>query len=244
MRWGNDLLDLAERFREADRIDAAWDVLKLGIGNYGATNAGYAFLWRREGGYEETLLHLDYPEAYVSDFDRYGHVNHDWSISYCVGEPEKVAFGTDERIISRLNPEQLEAERLGWDHDIRHFVVIPLRAAEPGAGGMSVCFRGSTRKEFKRAASVHVEDIRRTAQLFHCAIRRQPGLVGLVELSPRECEILTWVSAGRSSKVIAHRLNLSTRTVEHHIASAQKRLGAHNRTHAVAKALVLNLIQP
>ena len=67
---------------------------------------------------------------------------------------------------------------------------------------------------------------------------------GLAKRPLHKREVLTWTATGYSSKLIAHRLNLSARTVEHQIASAQKRLGAQNRTHVVAKALVLNLIEP
>lgn len=118
-----------------------------------------------------------------------------------------------------------------------------------GADGR-LAFEAPPRKNFPQSVDAHVEDIRRIGLLFHGAIRRQPNLDGLVELSSREREILTWVAAGKGSKVIARRLKRSTRTVEHHIASARNhiasarnRLGAHNRTHAVAKALALNLIQ-
>ena len=143
-----------------------------------------------------------------------------------------------------MTPNELQAERDAYEFDVRHVVIMPLRGEGLGWGGWSACFRGSTRAEFDQTIEAHIDDIRRIGLMFHGAVRRQPGLGGLVELSPREREVLMWTAAGSSSKVIAHRLNLSTRTVEHHIAAATKRLGAYNRTHAVAKALVLNLIQP
>lgn len=73
MKWGNELLDLAAQFQQANGIDTAWAVLKGGIGQFGATDGGYAFSWRESGGVEEALLHLDYPQGYIDCFNEAGH---------------------------------------------------------------------------------------------------------------------------------------------------------------------------
>ncbi|WP_102958854.1 helix-turn-helix domain-containing protein [Mangrovicella endophytica] len=61
-------------------------------------------------------------------------------------------------------------------------------------------------------------------------------------LTPRETECLALVSQGLTSDEIAGRLNLSRYTVDNHIAAAVDKLQAMNRTHAVAKSIVLGLI--
>ncbi len=53
-------------------------------------------------------------------------------------------------------------------------------------------------------------------------------------LTQREREILGLVAAGHTASVIAGRLAISPETVEDHIASAVRKLGAANRTEAVA----------
>ncbi len=55
----------------------------------------------------------------------------------------------------------------------------------------------------------------------------------VVQLSPREREILTLVGAGQSYKEIARQLGISPRTVETHVTRAIATLGARNRTDAV-----------
>lgn len=54
-------------------------------------------------------------------------------------------------------------------------------------------------------------------------------------LSTREQEILTWVSEGRTNIEIAGILSISTFTVKNHVQRIIKKLGAANRTGAVAK---------
>ncbi|MEM7098394.1 MAG: helix-turn-helix transcriptional regulator [Pseudomonadota bacterium] len=63
-------------------------------------------------------------------------------------------------------------------------------------------------------------------------------------LSPRELECLAWLSAGRSSKQIGDQLSLATSTVNEYVALATKKLGATNRTQAVARAMLLGLFLP
>lgn len=61
-------------------------------------------------------------------------------------------------------------------------------------------------------------------------------------ISPRETEVLKWLSAGFRNDRIAERLNISPATVNFHITSAKRRLGAHTREQAVAIALTKGLI--
>jgi pimeloyl-ACP methyl ester carboxylesterase len=55
-------------------------------------------------------------------------------------------------------------------------------------------------------------------------------------LTPRQCEVLRLVAAGYPDKAVARELRLSPRTVEMHVASAMKLLGARSRTEAVVQA--------
>lgn len=61
-------------------------------------------------------------------------------------------------------------------------------------------------------------------------------------LSPRERECLQWTSAGKTTWEIASILAISQNTTDGYIASATKKLGAVNRTQAVAEALRRGLI--
>lgn len=56
-----------------------------------------------------------------------------------------------------------------------------------------------------------------------------------LELSEREREVARLIAAGKSNKAIAEALSISGRTVENHVASAIKKLGAASRTELAAK---------
>jgi LuxR family transcriptional regulator, quorum-sensing system regulator BjaR1 len=56
-------------------------------------------------------------------------------------------------------------------------------------------------------------------------------------LTAREREVLSWAGAGKSAAQIGRALKISKRTVDEHSQTAARKLGAANRTQAVAIAL-------
>lgn len=55
-------------------------------------------------------------------------------------------------------------------------------------------------------------------------------------ITPRELAVLDGVSEGLMNFEIAEELSIATCTVESHVAQLRLKLGARNRTHAVALA--------
>jgi LuxR family maltose regulon positive regulatory protein len=69
------------------------------------------------------------------------------------------------------------------------------------------------------------------------------GPSGIVDpLTSREFEVLEMLAAGRSNQAIARELVVTLDTVKKHVGHVLGKLGAANRTEAVARARELNLI--
>ena len=66
---------------------------------------------------------------------------------------------------------------------------------------------------------------------------RPDGHADLTALSPRERQVLSLFARGKSAKNIGLLLKISSRTVDVHSASINRKLGAENRAHAVAIAI-------
>lgn len=102
------------------------------------------------------------------------------------------------------------------------------------SGAMGYLLKGSLRKEL-------VDAIRRV----HAGERYIPREVAAVlaehvgsdALSPREMDVLKGVASGRSNKSIGTGLGISEDTVKGHMRNILTKLGANDRTHAVAIAL-------
>jgi len=95
--------------------------------------------------------------------------------------------------------------------------------------------------------AAEVLDVARVHQL---AVARRKGDWDLVEpapaaaysITPREREVLWWAAQGKSAWEIGEILHIGKRTVDEHTQKATRKLGAVNRTQAVAVALRERLI--
>lgn len=64
-----------------------------------------------------------------------------------------------------------------------------------------------------------------------------------IQLSPREREVTSLLVDGASNKLIARRLGISVHTAKFHVTAVIRKLGAHNRSEAVAMALKDGLVE-
>jgi two-component system response regulator FixJ len=71
--------------------------------------------------------------------------------------------------------------------------------------------------------------------------QRAAAATRIGKLSPREADVLAGLVSGLSNKVIAYRLQLSTRTVEMYRASMMDRLGVRSLPEALRLAYTVGL---
>ncbi len=73
---------------------------------------------------------------------------------------------------------------------------------------------------------------------------RPEGLASglLAPLTPQERRVLQLLAEGASNQEIANRLVVSLATAKKHVASILSKLGAENRTQAIARARSLSLL--
>lgn len=69
------------------------------------------------------------------------------------------------------------------------------------------------------------------------ALRQQPGLEALTELTPRERDVLQAMASGLTNQGIADSLGISAGTVRIHVHTILQKLQVSNRTQAVLKLL-------
>jgi len=90
--------------------------------------------------------------------------------------------------------------------------------------------------------------IQRCVDLIAVQHRGGQALIGIphgaleFELSGRERDVLAWAARGKTVAETADILKISEGTVETHIKRALEKLNVSNKTHAVAKAITLGII--
>ena len=125
---------------------------------------------------------------------------------------------------------------------LRHAMALPLRVND----GQLVSFvfnRGGA--DFTARELALLDSVRRPlAALFaraaaadHCAPVLDPEVLARHALTPRESEVLQWVSAGKTDRDVAALLGCSPRTVHKHLQRIYTKLGVETRTAAVMRAV-------
>lgn len=102
-------------------------------------------------------------------------------------------------------------------------------------------------EEFAKLFKARRHEIHLVATYFHerlIALGFPDPLPSNFNLSPREIEIMTWTARGKLREDIADILSISDETVKKHIANICHKFQVHNKTHAVAIALIHGLIIP
>ncbi len=149
---------------------------------------------------------------------------------------------------SQLQPREQGPLPLAYDFDLRSFMVFPLRNGDATRyGNFTVYCEDARHKSWLRHAHRFAPLLHVTAQFLHdslAGLEAAPPGMEPVTLSPRQRECLLWASRGCSTKKIAERLTLSEPVVNEYLRSAKQKLGCATRTHAVARAIRLDLIKP
>lgn len=148
--------------------------------------------------------------------------------------------------------EQLKnMERAAWkylaDFGLTHGMTIPIHLPSDKFAVVSAIVSKSRANWWAIYNESH-DSMLQIAHVFHNTITDQ-GYADQVDvavqqiLSPRECECLSWVALGKTSPEIAVILERSVETVRLHIKNAMLKLDASTRTHAVAKAVRLGVLE-
>jgi DNA-binding NarL/FixJ family response regulator len=74
------------------------------------------------------------------------------------------------------------------------------------------------------------------------ALDRLAERIPAVDLTPREAEVLTCITQGRSNREIAEELHIAEKTVRIHVSSVLDKMGARDRTQATIYALQRGLV--
>lgn len=142
-----------------------------------------------------------------------------------------------------MNDRDLHFARHYFDHEIRFGVVdgnVDLRARKSEL----IAFDShASRKDFREFKKFRAGQFKLALSWFSEGARlRELGSDGHLQCLPtRERECLQWTASGLNSSQISERLGISDATVNEHIQSAMKRLGASTRIQASARAALWGL---
>jgi LuxR family quorum sensing-dependent transcriptional regulator len=149
------------------------------------------------------------------------------------------SFAHDE-VFYDLDPRALELKQRRNDFGFGNGFSIPIFGSTGTNGFMSYGLEGlKPDLPAHKKRTIHLITLYGADRI--CGLRSTQSAYKPI-VTNRQREVLTWVAAGKSAWEIGEILNISTRTVEEHAQRVLQRLGAVNRTQAVAIAVRDRLI--
>lgn len=125
----------------------------------------------------------------------------------------------------------------------RHGLGFPVRGPLADHAVFTVT-SDATASEWHERKSSYMRDLQLIAQFVHGKVLEfeRGESFPIKPLSAREREVLSWAARGLNNDQIAFKLNISERVVRAYFESARHKLNCLNRSHVLARAVGLRLV--
>ncbi|MQT12663.1 helix-turn-helix transcriptional regulator [Segnochrobactrum spirostomi] len=163
--------------------------------------------------------------------------------------------------LGRRYPGAIRTMMAARDHGYREGLVVPFhyvdRLGRPYSSACTFFWTGQV-SEFRRTVrdnshwlhmvmlywAQRIVDLASVQQGQGKRIHLDDETPDLVRLTDRERDVLAWAARGKTAQDTAEILGIALDTIGTHMRACLQKLNANNKTHAVAKAIYLRLIDP
>jgi LuxR family quorum sensing-dependent transcriptional regulator len=230
--FGHKVLDFIEdidRLTTADQIAGAMDRLIAGLGFRALFVGGHR--GRPDFRFDDLLFATKCPAEFLSIYGGKNYFHDDPTVKRCRSSPHPFDFNSCD-YGGGDGPRVPEIMSLLEDFGLSRGFIVPIHGAEGYEGAIGMVGTKVDLDDGSRSSlnllSVYVYE--RLTEIIGGGVKRLP-------LTLREREVLAWAAQGKSAWEIGEILNIAKRTVDEHVKLAMRKLGAANRTQAVAIAL-------
>ena len=240
-RW---LIDAVENIQSANNLGNIKDVLVKTREHLGFSNVAYVVMVPNSFLENSALVVSDYPVEWQEHYGKQNYAHVDPVVAHCFSTQTPYWWEQGRR---RAKNDQQQFFAEATDFQLRDGISIGLPRFDGYVGLMSLAS--------DRTLSLgHKQQQQLILQLNALQPFIQERIIQLagpsqyvdtsIQLSEREKACLKWVAEGKTAHGIGEILHISESTVVFHLKSAIKKLNVSNRSHAVAKATLLGLIEP
>ncbi|MCB0324017.1 MAG: autoinducer binding domain-containing protein [Bdellovibrionales bacterium] len=228
------LLDLIARIRAATSKAALLAELSAILVDFGINSFAFTKIPQPGQSFDEAMLGVVVSEEWLNLWTQKEYHQVDPGILYAPTTAKPFVYSSEF-----LSPtgRSLEVIRAAEDFGLHRGVMVPVSGVR-GIEGL-VWFNGAQLEPLLPV--LQVIGLYAFERMQELSDRPQPQFVSL---TPREREVLSWFSLGKSAWEVGEILKISQRTVEWHMDGAMRKLGTVNRTQTVLEALRRGLISP
>jgi len=185
---------------------------------------------------EDVTLGVHWPDEYLKIY-REGRYEQDDPLFHRCRQALLPFVWTEHSTENETSARGHEFLKMAVEHGFRRGFAVPIH----GPKGYAACVRlGGMEPDTSRKTRIYlrilaVQAFEKLLSLKHSRLVRTP-------LTQREQEVLQLVALGKSGQEVGTILSITKRTADEHVRNACAKLGASNRTHAVAIAISEDLV--
>ena len=237
--YGREALDFIERLQGHANVRSAMDAVAEAFRGFGFETLIMTGLPSPDQHFSQLVLAKRWPPEWYKIYTEQNYDRADPVVRHCRKSVHPFEWAEAPYDAER-EPRASEVMRRATDFRMKRGFVVPIHGlsgyeAAVSMGGADLDLNGRSKPALHLMAMYGFDRIRSLMK----PINIPPHL-----LKQRERDVLSWSSYGKSAWEIGEILNISQRTVEEHLARAGRKLGATNKTHAVAIAIRGKIIAP
>jgi LuxR family transcriptional regulator, quorum-sensing system regulator BjaR1 len=237
--YGRDALDFIEGLDSHASASAAMDALEAAFGRFGFETIIVTGLPNPDQKFSQMVMAKRWPTEWFKLYTDNNYDRVDPVVRLCRRSVNPFEWGEAPYDAER-EPGAAEVMNRAKEFRMARGFIVPLHGltgftAAVSLGGVDLDLNVRSKPALHLMAMYGFDRIR-------SLLDPKPGPP--VRLTAREREVVAWASQGKSAWEIGEILHITQRTVEEHLTNAARKLGASNRTHAVAIAIRTNIIHP
>ena len=235
-QFSQQAFTLIERLEESTSVDQVMDLVQGLFGSYGGAKVMLTGIVPKSGQrFSDLVLGSRWPQEFLDLYTERDYLRVDPIAHHALHSARPFEWRSENYMSSCTRARELM--RHAADFGLAHGFIVPIHRPE---GYEAVAAMAGAKLELQESdkASLHLVALYAFDRVRR--LHRDPPRE--YHITPREREVLAWAADGKSAGEIGDVLDISSRTVEEHLASACRKLRAANRTQAVAIALRARLI--
>lgn len=237
--YGREALDFIEGLETHRRVPDAMNALEAAFRRFGFEAIIITGLPNPDQRFAQMVLAKRWPVEWFRIYTENNYDRVDPVVRMCRQSVNPFEW-SEAPYDAELEPGAVEVMRRAADFRMSRGFVVPIHGltgyeAGVSLGGVHLDLNARSKPALHLMAMYGFERIRRLLD---------PRPVPPALLTPREREVIAWAAQGKSAWEVGEILHITQRTAEEHLATAARKLGAVNRTHAVAIAIRRKIINP
>ena len=239
---GDELFELIDKISQSDKLMEGHEVLKSALNSFGLEHVAYIAVNLPTERRSALLVAMTYSAGWQKHYAQNDYVDIDPVVRASIGGILPIDWASLDRghpTVKKFFGEAQEFKIGGQG------LSIPVRGRHGEFALFSVTSQMSA-PEWERLKHRYMRDFMLLAYNFHSFALNAEQIEQSEEyrdkLSFREVECLRWAAMGKSAWDTGQIIAVSEHTVKFHLENARAKLRTMNTTHAVSKAVSLNLI--